>query len=315
MGKGGGGSQGAGKIEYPPYLTNMQSYLLYGSDLSGTSTALGDAQEGYPYGKEPSDNSVIGLIMSKVVSLSAWNTSSPISKIVKFDSNTPTSNGSISIPDPDTYLSGTTLNFNQLETLVDNLSDDSVLDDAQDALETATESAYLRGINRFSAGMSDINATNSSAYFFGLALLESGHQRQLVEKRAEWAQQDRYNKLRAQEALTRLDLEIGKTKLVAKMDRLDKTVQYRTQAELWDLELFEYGSNMLAAISGAVSSKNKTGNTLTSVLAGSLTGAAGGAMIGSMMAPAGSTGLAAIGGPWALGIGAALGGLFGLLSD
>ncbi len=315
MGKGGGGSQGAGKIEYPPYLTNMQSFLLYGSDLSGKGVDGNTKAKGYPYGYEPSDTSVIGLIMNKVVSLSTWNTSSPISKIVKFDNDTPTTGGYVSLPDPDTYLSGTILNFNQLETLVDNLSDNTVLDDAQDALETATESAYLRGINRFSAGMSDINATNSSAYFFGLALLESGHQRQIVEKRAEWAQQDRYNKLRAQEALTRLDLEIGKTKLVAKMDRLDKIVQYRTQSELWDLELYEYGSNMLAAIAGAVSTKNKTGKTLTSVLAGSLTGAAGGAMIGSMMAPANATGMAALGGPWALGIGAVLGGLFGLLSD
>lgn len=313
MGKGGGGSQGSGRVEYPPYLTNIHNHMLYGKDLSN---------EHLPYDRQPDSTSVLGLINSRL-SLTAWDGNSPISNVISglaggsIHSSVSLSDGGfglyVTLPDPSAFFISVDDAMDAFSTAVGNMSTTTAnLDALQSALETATEAPYYRGLNNFVSGMSDINATNSSAFIVGLALMESGRQRAIAEQRAQWQQQNNNSQVSAYGQLAQMELEVQKTKLVAEYDKVNTHVTYRRQAQLWDLELYEYGANMLAASSGAVSSKGQSGSTVQSVLAGALTGAAGGAAIGSMFAAEGSTGLAAVGGPWALGLGALIGGISGL---
>jgi len=61
----------------------------------------------------------------------------------------------------------------------------SVLDDAVDEYEEKLKNSHMRGVNRFLGGMSDINAVNSSAFVFGLALMESDFQHDVAKFRAD----------------------------------------------------------------------------------------------------------------------------------
>ena len=64
----------------------------------------------------------------------------------------------------------------------------------------------------------------------------------------------------------------------------------------WDLELFAYGGNLLAAIGGGVMNPKakKTSNT-ASMMGGALTGAVAGAYVGSVV-PGIGTAIGAVGG-------------------
>jgi hypothetical protein len=54
--------------------------------------------------------------------------------------------------------------------------DESIITSAITAYRTEAVKTHLRAVNQFAGGMSDINAVNSSAFIFGMALLESDFQ-------------------------------------------------------------------------------------------------------------------------------------------
>jgi uncharacterized membrane protein len=77
---------------------------------------------------------------------------------------------------------------------------------------------------------------------------------------------------------------------------------------LWDLEVFQYGGNIMAAIQGGtVGSKPKAASPFQSAIGGAMSGAAAGAMVGASMG--------AGGGPYGALIGGILGAGAGLLSS
>ena len=67
----------------------------------------------------------------------------------------------------------------------DTIIDDDDIQALVDAFESDTLPEYQRNVSRFLAGMSDINAVNSSAFLFGMAILESERFKQVTRYKAE----------------------------------------------------------------------------------------------------------------------------------
>ena len=283
MGKGSGGSHGSGRIEYPPYMTNLHNYMLYGWDLTGSAL---------PFGKDPAEWSILAAVQRS--RSGEFDDDAPYALLVDNIQDIKT------IPDASDYLDSVDTKITAFTALVNGLSDDTTLNAAQTALEENTEDAHLRSLNRFTAQMSDVNATQTSAFIVGMALMESNRSKGIAMARAEWDLKDRYTKIDATHQDAVLELEYQKTKIAADMDELDAHVQYMVKNQTWDLEVFRNAGNLLGSISGAVSGDEKHSSRMQSALAGGLVGGGIGWMMG---AKAGS-----IGGP----PGAVIGGLIGL---
>ncbi len=106
------------------------------------------------------------------------------------------------------------------------------------------------------------------------------------------------------ESNTRTTIEANRIKIVAMKEENDVNMEIDKDDALWDLEVFKYGSNVLAGISGGTSGDAK-GSKVSSAIGGALAGAAAGAYVGSVVPGIGTVAGAGIG----AGIGL-LGGLF-----
>lgn len=85
-----------------------------------------------------------------------------------------------------------------------------------------------------------------------------------------------------EEAYTRTVVESNRIKIVAKKEQTDTDAMIDRADGLWDLEVFQFGANLLASIGGgtAMTSSNAKPNVAMSVIGGAMSGAAAGAMIG-----------------------------------
>lgn len=82
-----------------------------------------------------------------------------------------------------------------------------------------------------------------------------------------------------QEGYARLVVEANRIKIVANKEETDMNMEIGKLDSLWDLEVFQYGGNLLGAVSGgAVGTQKPT--LAASVLGGAMSGAAAGAQIG-----------------------------------
>lgn len=300
---GGGGSHGSGRVEYPPYMTNLHAYLLWGNDLSGSQL---------PFNRLPSPTSIIGVLNNTLQGNIDRN--APYYSII---SNLGTT---VAIPNPDSFLGSSTgldlpTKRTAVTTAIDRLSDTTDLDLFQDSLEQATEDGWRRGLNQFASAAVMNHATDGSAFIWGLSNLTHQRQRILAQERAQAALQDRYTAIEARARDFTLDLEWGKAMLVGKVDEVEQHVQMFVNNQLWDLSLFNDAANMLASASGAVSSRGSDSSArMRNALAGALTGAglgAGAFLLGGGKASALFS--AASGGPTLMGVGLLAGTVLGLL--
>ena len=75
-------------------------------------------------------------------------------------------------------------------------------------------------------------------------------------------------------------IEGKRIKIVAEKEELDMNTKIDESDALWDLEVFQHGANMLAAIGGGTANpKGKEPSQAQSVIGGALSGAAAGSMI------------------------------------
>jgi hypothetical protein len=80
---------------------------------------------------------------------------------------------------------------------------------------------------------------------------------------------------------TQFAVESNRIKIVAKSEQAAKDAEIDENDALWDLEVLQYGANLLAAPAGgtAVTRTKASGNTGASVLGGAMSGVAAGSMI------------------------------------
>lgn len=174
---------------------------------------------------------------------------------------------------------------------------------------------------RFRRGMQDINAVVSSAFPIGEAVIEAFRDRDVAKYTTGLMMGKDDKKLTAtsqmlqlmiqrlswEESYVRVYTEGQRIKIVAKKEETDQNAKLDEEDALWDLEVFQYGGNIMAAIQGGtVGSKPKAASPFQSALGGAMSGAAAGAMVGASM---GSSA-----GPYGAVIGGILGAGAGLLS-
>lgn len=172
----------------------------------------------------------------------------------------------------------------------------------------------------YQRGMQNVRAVMTSAYTVGEALLTADSTRDINKFEADLTKQfyDRkteaiitttntllnqlMQKLDFYRHITHYAAETGRIKLTALKEQIADETVFREKQYTWGLELFQYGGNMLGAVSGGVTQPNRGISTTKSVLGGAMSGAASGAMVGSAVPGIGT------------GIGAAAGGLLGGLA-
>ncbi len=275
---GGSGGGGSGKVSYPSYMEDWHR------DILGDSSSL---------------SADLVSVMNAASGSSPWAAQLPY--------------------DPDADLAAMVGTVDPLQAMVDLLSSGTGLDvvtanilnttRAQDSVDAyaADLDARLTSevIPRFERGMQDINAVTSSAFAIGRALLEENLDRQVAKYSADLnlklysddALKLIQLKLEYQRAATMALADIHRIKIVAKKEEADRGAEIDEKDALWDLEVFKYGGNMLAAIGGGTTATQKP-STAQSVIGGALAGAAAGGMVG---------------GPWGALGGAVLGAAAGLL--
>lgn len=306
---GGGGS--SGKISWPSYFQDQHKRLMF----EGVPTSSVDG----------SSNSEIHM---ETALLEAWD-NSPYNAAVTYD--------------PATEVEANEGELAELKVLIDAqdattdwpaLLDvvlakiDAEFDNSTERLAVVEEydrqktPAYLREVGRFSAGMADVGASNSSAFAVGLAIMAMQNLQDTSGFAAKLALQDRSVKwqltqagtseamrlhmfnVEAKRNLTTTTTEVNRIDVLLNREYLDRDLELSVKDHLWNLELFQFGGNLLATAQGGIGptqSKDQSSKTggMTSMLGGGLSGAASGAMLGGM-----------VGGP----VGALIGGGIGLIA-
>jgi hypothetical protein len=188
---------------------------------------------------------------------------------------------------------------------LDGVADVNIAADVAAYQAILDDNIAARVLPRFRRGMQDINAVVSSAFPIGEAIIEAFQARDvnkyaaalrlgLSDKRIQVVEQMTNMMARRigwTESYTRMLVESKRIKIVAKKEQTDQDAIIDEQDAKWDMEVFQYGGNLMAAIGGGTAIPNMAGkNRAASALGGAMSGAVAGGMIGSAAA---STGAAA----------------------
>jgi len=138
---------------------------------------------------------------------------------------------------------------------------------------------------RFRRGMQDINAVVSSAFVLGQSVIEGFRDRELAKYLSALRLDTNAKKMAAtdmmvqmagrritwNEEYVKMFIEASRIKLVAKKEQTDKDATIDEADAKWDLGVFQFGGNLMAAIGGGTAIPYMPGtNTAASVLGGTL---------------------------------------------
>ena len=280
---GGSGGSGSGKIGYPDYVEDIHHDWL---TLSGVDVV---------------DHSISELMNDAFGA-------SPFAVAVPYDPDTDIAAYIAAVGSLNTLVTGFTTGIGSEATITGDVAN-------MEAHLEALKDDRLTGnlIPRFEAGMRDINAVVSSAFVIGRTIIETDADQEVTRNTASHESKLRLHYLPTEvEAasmksdVTRLMIEAYRIKIVAKKEENDDSIEYDVADAKWDLEVYTYGGNLLAAPGGGVSVPTGKKNTAASAIGGALSGAAAGAIVGTMggpLAPLTVTAGAIIGGVLGLGMG------------
>lgn len=290
--KGGSGST-SGATDYPDYMKRVHGYWL---DYNATDM--------FPESVNKCIANAKGTTTNPYATFAAFSPDEAFFSVGKYIT---------SYTSPFEYMK--TFSLFDTETKYNSyLTDDSAEITAAVSVfsNSLTDEINTKTLPQFQHGMSDINAVMSSAFVIGEAIIWDSKVKKVAEFEANLRLQ--HIQTKADIALRRISIALEYNKTVVSLgtelarmytaartdvdgDKLDAAVK----AKLWDLELWQYGTQVMASIAGAAT-VSKGVERKNSSLAGALSGALSGAAAGSMIPGVGT----ALGG--AVGL---LGGLFG----
>lgn len=169
------------------------------------------------------------------------------------------------VPETD-YITYITAGLSEVDT---NFVPTTHINDEVDAFETASADQFARSVNRFTSGMSDINAVNSSAFIIGMAQMERGREAQLNDYRAKLGTQKEgiraslaaqfadqmvrmfSMRLEAERAAAQMQEVASKSNIIANKEYLAEDLELDYKDVTFDLDLFKHGGNILASGFGA----------------------------------------------------------------
>lgn len=262
----GGGGGGSGAIDYPDYMEAWHSMALDDSGADTLTSSLTD-------------------VMDAAIGNSPWATATVYN---------PDADLALMIAAPDELQNLVTLlsNGTTLDTLIADILDHTRVDDAVTEY-SADLGARLTAevLPRFESGMRDINAVVSSAFVIGRAIIEDGQTRQVAKYSADLHMRAFSNdalqvigmKLQYQQVASSMIIEANRMKIVAKKEETEGNNQIEEQDALWDIEVFQYGGNLLAGIGGGTVNPKEdvTRSKFGSAIGGAMSGAVAGAMYGA----------------------------------
>lgn len=295
-GGGSGGGSTSGKTDYPDYMKDFHGNVL------GSGAIADDLTD----------------VMDAAIGNSPWTAHSA------YDPDSAISAYETAISDFSAILAGWDITSDWASYYAQALTTiDSAIDDEVDAYgDILDDEITTKILPRFNAGMRDINAVVSSAFPIGHSVIEGFRNRDVAKHASGLSANATSQYLEAagqmfqammqhtsfEETYMKTMIEGMRIKIVAKKEQEEVDAAFDESDALWDLEVFQYGANMLAAISGgtAVPGQGKKPSTVQSMIGGALSGATAGAMVGA------ETGM--VSGPVGAVIGGVLGGAAGLLS-
>jgi hypothetical protein len=265
MGGNSGGGGGSGAVSYPGYMEDIHEDWLDdsgGDSISESMTSVMDAAIGN----------------SPWTGQAAYDPDTDITAMLAAGTTMQTLVTLLS--------TGTTL-----DDLIANVLDEDRLDDAVDEFAADLDARLTAEVvPRFERGMQDINAVVSSAFVIGRALIEENQDRQVAKYSADLHMKAFSDdsirviqlKLEYQRAASSIIAELYRMKTAIKSDETKLNIDIDDKDARWDLEVFQYGGNLMASIGGGTGNTKSAGVSQTqSAVGGALSGAAAGAMIGS----------------------------------
>jgi hypothetical protein len=303
MGTAGGGSS-SGRIDFPDHMK-----LVHQDWLNQTGAD--------------------GINKSVVDSMNAAFSTNPYNSLTAYDPSIPTAAMETAVGVFNTRVDALSpqSDFNTAVAAVQAQLDAEVFDDTYVTADIAAFSAQInyRLVNevlpRFQGGMRDVNAVMSSAFVIGESIIESMatsdvakygtdlrikfniQRNDAIMKGVESVLRNIFAQVELEKNVAHYTIESNRMKLTAFKEKKDTETLLVVKGGRWDLETFQYGANLLAAIGGGtvVPGGSEGPSTTQSILGGALTGAAVGSNVSG-------------GNGWATGLGAVVGGIAGGLS-
>ena len=306
-GSSGGGGGGSGQVDYPDYMKTVHNDWLNNTGVDTITSSITD-------------------IMTAALG------NSPFTGAAAYDPTTPLADAWTAVCAYNTVVDALDHSSDWQSVIVNAASiiDTNIIDSTyittdvdayRDVLDDQLTATVLPD---FESGMQDINAVMSSCFVLGKAIIEGMGARDvakyqselrfklhlqrnsMVEKATDTMLQNLLHRVEFEKAVATLSVEAKRIHIVAKKEQNDQDLKIDEADAQWDLEVFQYGANLLAAIGGGTatpSAGQKQLSTTQSAIGGALAGAAMGASIGSY------------GGPWGALAGAVVGAGASLLSS
>ncbi len=279
MGMGGGGQ--SGRVDYPAYMKEIHEDWLHGAGTSLTTD------------------------ITAVMNSSIGN--SPFTAMAAYDPTADMDAVDTSIATFETLVNA--MNYASIWPAMFALArtevDDHLYDDADIAAEVAAFSdevdAEYESVTkpRFQKGMQDINAVVTSSYVIGLSNIE----REALRQKARFSAQLRLQNHKDRNAVVAAEVsemvklylaryeyaravmlatsEAKKMRIIAEKEAIDQDYRIEEADAKWDLEVFQYGGNLLASIGSASVRTGDKMSPFQSALSGVMSG------LGAIMTMAG----------------------------
>lgn len=233
------------------------------------------------------------------------------------------------------FLSGLSTAISGLLSAVESALSSTSITNMVTAFENNKKTRFLRDVGIWSAGMADVNAVHTSSFIMGLAVqqiefsnsvdqyerelkantytalikssidahvkaevLRVGSEDTMILQGPDIMGKLEHLKTQAQAQLVQMKAEVEKLTIIAMREREERDLEIDVDEALWDMEVYMYGANVMASISGAAAGRKSTQMSKGQTTLG---GAMAGASIGAAF------------GPWGAAIGAVAGGLLGWL--
>jgi hypothetical protein len=293
----------AGRVDFPDHMKTIHQKWLDDTAVDTNESSMVDAM-----------NAALGA--------------SPYSAMTAYDPAT-------SLASMDTVVSGFDTIVGNLaattdwESAVDSVvakADANVFDDTYITADIAAFGNELDDqidnivLPRFQGGLRDINAVMSPAFVIGESIIEGMRDRDVAKygtdlrvkfniqrndfvfKGVETILRDLIASVEFEKSYLHYAMEAARLRIVSEKEKKDTENNVSISDGRWDIETFQYGANLLAAIGGGTMIPSTSGDMrgpskTQSAIGGALAGAAAGGMVG---------------GGWGALVGGALGGLGGL---
>lgn len=283
-GSSGGGGSSSGKVDYPEYikaahndwLDNTGADTMTSSIVDLMNAAIGASPFAAAIAYDPTDDLA-----------AAWAAVCAFNSVVD------------AMDHESDWLSAMSAATTEFEN---NLIDDTfIADEVTSFLQLQADLIEYQVLPKFRGGYRDANAVMSSAFAIGEAVIWGMSNRdvakyhtelslrlnmakvELVTKSAEVMLNSQIARVDFEKAVAHISVEAKRIDIVASKEEADQQMSWDESDALWDMKAYHYGVEVMAGISGAISSSSSDQpSTGQSALGGALSGAAAGAMVGGV---------------------------------